>query len=680
MADAAGDTEMDTTPQVEEEVVAEDAATEEGREGSDGESVEEPEEPSMVVTRERRSNAGRNLQKLLLQAAAEDEEKDEIAEIFQETADDEEFSGTEAEDAGDVSLESSSDEDEDNEGEEDQGEKELKKQERSDQRSKGKKRKTMAMMYKPRPLKRPRIEVSVSDNTPRDSTEPTARPKKKSERVSWIPTPEEGPTRMSQRRLAVENKARTHERLKEKEQHRLRTLAVMKAADQRKEANKPKALTQEDRLREAAKIEAKNSKTLTRWEESERKKEQERKEREAAGRKHNIDGPFVRYYSGPGFWFGDKLFKDGYKLAFRDRKVEEVEEEAEEEKEPASFVEKLQVVEEGYNKKEQKKFLLARKKEEKERKEREEAAAAAAAAPVNEPPIAKPGEVLAQTPAPPAAPATTATPQVSQPPQSAIDPNLPPTYPNSIMFPPPQAPGLLDGIHYWASLPGDKLPEETNSSINGQPPQPQSFAHPTGPVVDPSFFNPLETAPASAPAPLSKPAPQPAPAFPPALFPEPVPAPPPMEPPPYLHASLAMRTLIHLEAFDTIAHPDAEAPTTTRTRKKDAEANNVLNVLLPHNIHAAPGVVVRSKYAAVRTPQVCEITSRPARYRDPATGLAYADGYAYKCIQRLVKGGCQWSGLLGCFVGTVGEPMFGRAAVGVPDVFVRRTEENSNAL
>lgn len=61
---------------------------------------------------------------------------------------------------------------------------------------------------------------------------------------------------------------------------------------------------------------------------------------------------------------------------------------------------------------------------------------------------------------------------------------------------------------------------------------------------------------------------------------------------------------------------------------------------------------------------MCVITSQPARYRDPETGLPYANGYAYREIRRLVGNQFGWSSMLGCFVGPVG---FG--ARGVPERF-----------
>ena len=55
---------------------------------------------------------------------------------------------------------------------------------------------------------------------------------------------------------------------------------------------------------------------------------------------------------------------------------------------------------------------------------------------------------------------------------------------------------------------------------------------------------------------------------------------------------------------------------------------------------------------------------QPAKFRDPKTGLAYANSYAYKEIQRLRTGGSRWSNLLDCYVGPVKS-----VARGVPERF-----------
>lgn len=63
---------------------------------------------------------------------------------------------------------------------------------------------------------------------------------------------------------------------------------------------------------------------------------------------------------------------------------------------------------------------------------------------------------------------------------------------------------------------------------------------------------------------------------------------------------------------------------------------------------------------------LCVITNHPARYRDTKTGLPYYNAYAYKEIQRLIKGDFKWSKLLGTWVGNGSD-----AAKGVPDRFLR---------
>ncbi len=66
-------------------------------------------------------------------------------------------------------------------------------------------------------------------------------------------------------------------------------------------------------------------------------------------------------------------------------------------------------------------------------------------------------------------------------------------------------------------------------------------------------------------------------------------------------------------------------------------------------------------------PVFCAITSQPARFRDPKTGLPYANKEAYKEIQRLYDGGSQWSNLLDCYVGSATI-----VARGVPERFFKK--------
>jgi vacuolar protein sorting-associated protein 72 len=64
----------------------------------------------------------------------------------------------------------------------------------------------------------------------------------------------------------------------------------------------------------------------------------------------------------------------------------------------------------------------------------------------------------------------------------------------------------------------------------------------------------------------------------------------------------------------------------------------------------------------------CALTGWPAKFRDPKTGLPYSGLMEYKMVHRLLAGGCQWSAMLGCWVGPAYGSM-GRPAKGVPDAF-----------
>ena len=74
-------------------------------------------------------------------------------------------------------------------------------------------------------------------------------------------------------------------------------------------------------------------------------------------------------------------------------------------------------------------------------------------------------------------------------------------------------------------------------------------------------------------------------------------------------------------------------------------------------------------------PELCAITSYPAKYRDPSTGLPYCNAYAYKEIQKLKNGEYRWSKLVGAYVG-----QGTYAARGVPPRFMSRLEKQPPVL
>ncbi|CAI7612738.1 unnamed protein product [Penicillium glandicola] len=259
-------------------------------------SEEEMPVESLVRGRAKRSTAGLHMS-ALLEAAADDD----LALLFEEVEDDNEFADVVDPDAEDDLLESS-DEDDDqgpNAQNDYEGEQKLQKDERKKRRAQNDLRfQTL----------RKRVKI---DPTAPSAMSAAPRPKKKSERISWIPTVEDGPTRQSSRRQTMVNKELTHARLKDSQEKRVRIIATMKEAEKRKAHLKPKEMTQEDHLAEAARVERLNSKSLNRWELSEKRKADERRARIEALQNRRLDGPVISYWSGVATWTNGRLTQVG---------------------------------------------------------------------------------------------------------------------------------------------------------------------------------------------------------------------------------------------------------------------------------------------------------------------------------------------------------------------------------
>ncbi|OMP82835.1 Vacuolar protein sorting-associated protein 72-like protein [Diplodia seriata] len=659
-------------------------------------------EPAMVVTRTRRSNAGNWMRKLLEQEERPEEQPDAqdfySNEHWAEDADDEEFGGEDAVAPEDVALESSGDEDDD-EGEQDAddtGEKVLRKEERQQKLIQKRKRKDpfaqAALLQKK--------AKTTAQSTPNESMPPPPRPKKKSERVSWLPEATEGPVRSSSRRLTVQNKQTLAQGLEEKERHRLHVLEVMKRAERRKEKDLPKPMTQEERLREAARVEKRNNKTLSRWEESERLKAEENKARLEALKNRKLDGPFVRYYSGPSLWVNDKL-----KLVGKDScKVEALDDEpspandavntapapeastadaqpngsAEQEGRQESSASQMQSavdvkpeapagnpeqIEKGDGSLEQTQNLPSEVGQTSQLQPNEPQTSGLETS-QTEP--AETHQVRSQqAPLQPAAVQPSEThpsqphlsqtqPSETQPSNATASPTeIPPGQGHSIMFAPPQsAGGFLDGIFDWASMDA----YQTNGTSAQRPPSSHSQLPPEatasasaketntepGPIKTDDPTNPLQQAQSATPAP----------------------------PPPRI-VLRAVRNLITLQNFDSL-----------RPRDRDALSRALFKwpagmpIALP--TRPPPGRGARNAHLPHR--ELCCITAQPARYRDPLTGLPYADAFAFRSIRRFVgglgggMGTARWSNLLGCFVGPRTEGRFA-VAKGVPERFTGKKKE-----
>ena len=270
---------------------------------SSGEDVEEePVVESLVTGRSKRATAGNRLSSLL-----EKEGDDELELLFAENEEEEdvEFEDDD-ENASDAQLDSSTDEEDQGPtmiDDELDGERELQRQDRLERQ---KKRKAQEVFKKPGvPRKMVKIDPSATPTTP------LPRPRKKSERVSWTHTNADAPTRVSSRRHTVQNRESVHRKLVDSEKSRLKIMNHMDLLQKLKDASKPKALTQADRMEEAARTERKNAKSLNRWEEAEKKRSEEQRAKLEALHNRQLTGPVVTWWSGLARWVNGKITQVG---------------------------------------------------------------------------------------------------------------------------------------------------------------------------------------------------------------------------------------------------------------------------------------------------------------------------------------------------------------------------------
>ena len=85
----------------------------------------------------------------------------------------------------------------------------------------------------------------------------------------------------------------------------------MDLAMKRKDASKPKALSQADRMEDAAKTERKNAKSLNRWEESEKKRSEDQRAKLEALHNRQLTGPVITWWSGVTRWVNGKIIQLG---------------------------------------------------------------------------------------------------------------------------------------------------------------------------------------------------------------------------------------------------------------------------------------------------------------------------------------------------------------------------------
>ncbi len=420
-------------------VIVSDEHDDESSSGCSEEDEEEEEVPveSLVLGRSKRVTAGNRLSSLLQQEA-----DDELELLFAENEEEEDvdFEGDEGEDQSDVQFDSSSDEEDQGPAQADddlEGEKELQKQDRAERR---KKRKAQDIFPRPGPSrKRVKVDPTATEAQP---VTPAPRQRKKSERLNWLPSAEEGPVRSSSRKQTVQNKTMIHERMKESESRRMKQIRVMEAAAKRKAASKPKAMTQADRMAEAARMEKKNAKSLNRWEETEKKRAEEHRAKLEALHNRQLSGPVITWWSGLARWVNGKLEQVGMRAI---KAIEELESSSNKEKSKDSEPDKT--LQNGTNTSMDQDMVMA---------------------------------------------------DVAEPQRSVPAPQQPNLVGGSEQneFTSPQGPyGFLDGIHYYASLPTPSQqargpPEPVSPRLHAQDMPPSlAYANPPASVVEYSTRN-----------------------------------------------------------------------------------------------------------------------------------------------------------------------------------------------
>ncbi|KAI0481663.1 YL1 nuclear protein-domain-containing protein [Xylaria cf. heliscus] len=255
----------------------------------------------LATGREKRSTAGNRMKSMI----AAEEPDDELELLFAEDANDAGFSDVE-DDASDGQMSSSEDEDAQENADELEGEKELEKQARESRQAARKRKAQEAIPLKFR--KKVKIDTSQTPSASASATPtPKPRPRKKSERLSWLPSPADMPTRASRRETTMAGKEQLHKQMAEREVKRLQQIEAMERKAKKMEALKKPPMTQAERLAEAALVEKRNAKSLNRWEEAEKQREEERKAKLAALNNRTLEGPVVTFWSGVGEWIDGKL-------------------------------------------------------------------------------------------------------------------------------------------------------------------------------------------------------------------------------------------------------------------------------------------------------------------------------------------------------------------------------------
>ncbi|RYP72391.1 hypothetical protein DL771_004186 [Monosporascus sp. 5C6A] len=667
---------------IESESSSDDAAS--------GDEAEPTPVQWLATGRERRSTAGNRMKSMI----AAEEPDDELELLFAEAEDDAGFTDVE-DDASDVQMDSSSDdEDAQENGDEMEGEKEL---ERRDRESRQAARKRKAQEAIPIKFRKKKVKINTASAAIGTSTTatPTPRPKKKSERTSWLPSPADMPTRASKRGTTMSSKEQLHRQMIEREVKRLKQVEAMERKAKKMEALKKPPMTQAERLAEAAIVEKKNAKSLNRWEEAEKQREEERRAKLAALNNRTLDGPVVTFWSGMGEWIDGKLRHVGKIVTIEDKPVkkkrvsnaahetahEEPGESPKKDNDPQSLESTRGELDATPAQTPSSVAKAGGEESASKPEDSSETPQTTEATGGSSPSATKSGleKTASSQPALPAATekavdTSTATPQSTLPSPLPMKPTTQPSPQLPVSKPPESKPPEMK--------PPDIRPpaQSTYTTSMFAPPQQTGLMKPPEMKPPNSFLAP--------PAGVSKAPPSTAQRHSPLSMPQTNSLPPtttPSQPPKPTTSSVqkaptqkrrqSSTPLANQKSADTnAAKTQRLAPSPPPSPPANGKATRNCIILQNFDEDAIKEKAVQNrilfgqemcKLARPTPAPRCVITNHPARYRDPKTGLPYYNGYAYKEIQKLRRGDYKWSRLVGAWLGNGAQ-----AASGVPARFL----------
>jgi vacuolar protein sorting-associated protein 72 len=593
----------------------------------------------------------------------------------------------------------------------------LQKAERQEARKKKRKANDFANMPLNPLMKRQRLAATNSLLAP--------RPRKKSERISWLPTLDDAPTRQSRRRQTVANKEQTEAKLKESQKRSEKAHELIKIAAEKKAASAVPALTQEDRMKRALKVEKENSRTLNRWEKAEEERQLAQQRRLEALRDRQLEGPVFRYWSGSVMWEGEKIKvkrvhqprieavveikpnppagksapeilpqttatdADKTPTSNEPQEGETAHEPGAQQTEDTAMVDAID---------EPTLVGLSDQEPTEPNTEKDEGTSPKAT-----------GETTENTDSPVVETAEANTPNISNETgaeQKSTENDTAEQKPSELnqakttSASEQKSQSFLDGIHFWASQSPEATAQKNKTSAS-QTPAPPALATAPAPEVQAAETVPAQTQPTQSTQPGTADQP-PAAVMDPAslpttlgstlqptdltqqsstpfdVYPQIQPEASSQPPPIPLIREQAQRTLIILEAFPELEIAPPIAPsnkksTTTSTLLSSILIPDALPTLTPQETKYLNSKSAKKKEFLPPPPPkpVCAITAKPAHYKDPKTGMPYQGLEAYKALQRVSAGGCRWGGQgWDCWMGILGEGVMGRVARGVPECFV----------